>query len=350
MSDKPSSKPQSEEVDLAEILKIIGNLFSKLYYFIESKLKSVFSIFIFLFKAIIVNFKLIIISMIITAVIGFGLEKSKPVEYYSSMLVIPHYSSKYQLIKNIDYYNDLIDEGNYEKLSSLFQIDEQKSKELLSFEVKNGPRNKNQIYLEYEDFIKNIDSTRASSLTFKDYVDNRKLYASTTFEIGVRASSKTIFKFLDKGLKNIFENEYSKKLKKEKEILLELRKTETLKAVNAVDSLQRVYVNVILNESSSQGKILTSKDGVSLVQERVKTKEYELLTKKLQLREVLKQIEIEKIKSEDYFEIITPFENIGTKYKSFGTKYYVVFPCVILLLLVFIFLIKRFTKFVLSYK
>lgn len=352
MSKNLPGNPQSEEVDLGQLFKLIGNLFDRLYQFIQSKFQFVFSIVIFSIKAIIDNFKIIVISMFVAGVLGYGLEKMKPDVYSSQMLVQPYFDSKFQLITNISYYNALIDDKDYDELSNLFDIDKEKSEQLIEFEIKPGPETENDRILQYERFIGAIDSVRAQEISFDKFVENRSLYSGSVFEINVKSFSKNIFKSLEDGLNKTFLNEYSIKKMKKRDTLLILDKQRIMSSLVQIDSLKRVYLEVLRNESNSNTKSnqVTLKDGMSLVQERVQTKEFELLDKELILRTALNNLESQKVEEDVYFDTLSSFQTVGTKVSSLLNKYSLLFPLIAFILLCFAYLTNKLIKYVRLYE
>lgn len=350
MSKDLPEHSQSEEVDLGQLFKLIGNLFDRLFQFIQSKLLFVFSIFIFSIKAIIDNFKLIVISMIISGALGYGLEKIKRDVFSSQMLVKPYFESKFQLITNISYYNALIADQDYDQLSNLFEIDKEKSKELIEFEIKPGPETENDRILEYERFIGAVDSIRAQDISFDKFIENRSMYSGSVFEINVKSFSKNIFKSLEKGLHATFRNEYSMKKMKKRDSLITLDKQRILSSLSQIDSLKSVYMEVLRNESNSNSNQVTLKDGMSLVQERVKTKEFELLDKDLELRKALNSLESQKVEEDVYFDTLSSFQSVGSRHSSLWGKYSLIFPLITFILLCFISLTNKLVLYVKSYQ
>ena len=51
------------------------------------------------------------------------------------MLVKTFFDSKYQLIDNLNYYNDLISNSNHEELSNIFEIDKEDLSLLINFQL-----------------------------------------------------------------------------------------------------------------------------------------------------------------------------------------------------------------------
>ena len=350
MSENLPEKQNTEEVDLGQLFKLIGNAFQKLFDFIGLIVKTIFSVFIYTLKAVIDNYKPLLIAMIIAGIIGFGLEKLQPEVYNSQMLVKPYFDSKYQLVTNINYYNALIADGDHDKLNEIFDIDTESAEQIIEFEINPGPETENDRIKEFEDFIKGVDSIRAQEISYEEFVENRSIYSGSFFEINVKSYKKDIFRSLENGLNSTFTNTYSVKKMEKRDSLIAIDKQRILKSLDQVDSLKRVYINVMKEESNSNGGTITLKDGMSLVQERVKTKEFELLTKELDLRQSLSQLESLKVEEDVYFDTLSSFQDVGTKYSSIWKKYSLIFPFLAFVLLSLIYLTNRFVKFVKSYE
>jgi hypothetical protein len=104
------------------------------------------------------------------------------------------------------------------------------------------------------------------------------------------------------------------------------------------------------DEVSSGGTTLTSKDGISLVQERVKTKEYELLTEELKLRQQLTALQTRKVEEDVYFDTLSGFQDVGSIYSSIWQKYSLIFPTLAFILLCLIYLTIKIILFVKEYE
>lgn len=346
----PQSK-QSEEVDLLLIFKLIGDAFNKVFNFISSIFKYAFSIIISVIKVIIDNFKLIAAVVVIAAAIGYGLERFKKPVYVSDMLVKPYFDSKYQLVTNIRYYNALIEDKDYEQLKTLFKIDESASKSLVEFEINPGPETENDRILQYDRFVKQVDSIRAQDISYREYLDNRSEYSGDIFQISVLSHKKDVFRLLESGLNSTFTNTYSVKKMEKRDSLLGLDKERVLKSLMQVDSLKRVYIKVMQNESTSNSsKVSIREGGMSMVQERVKTREFELLDKELSLRRELTKIESQQVEEDVYFDTISSFQDVGSIYSNIYSRYSLLFPIASLFMLSVIFLGYRLVLFIQEYE
>ena len=107
--NKNLQEPQSsEEVDLGQLFKLIGNAFNRLFKFIGSILNSLFLAFVWLvFFA-----KKHILKVIIAAIVGFGIgfvkQYTEDPIYKSMMIVKQNYNTGENLDNTLSYYNNLI--------------------------------------------------------------------------------------------------------------------------------------------------------------------------------------------------------------------------------------------------
>ena len=351
MSKESPQPQQSEEIDLVKLFNLIGNLFERLYKFLGSIVSFLFSILIYALKAIVVNFKIIAISMVVAAAIGYGLERTQSSVYKSHMLVRPYFESKFQLVTNINYYNALIEDQDYEELSNLFQIDREASVSLVEFTVKPGPETENERILQYDKFIRAVDSVRAQDISYEDFLANRSVYSGEFFEIAVMAKKKDVFRALEEGINSTFSNKYSVKKMKKRDSLISLNKARILRNLKEVDSLKAMYISVMQKDPTSNSPLSYKEgSGMALVQERVDTKEYELLAKELELRSELTRLEEQQIEEDVYFDIISSFQDIGSIYTSFLNKYSIMFPIIVFILLCLLYLGLKTVRFVITYE
>ncbi|WP_250433614.1 hypothetical protein [Hanstruepera flava] len=351
MSNNSAQQNTNEEVDLGQLFKMIGNLFERFFDFIFSILKSIFSVIIYSIKAIIVNFKIIIITMVLAGVLGFALQKYSPNVYTSSMLVRPYFDSKFELINNIGYYNALIANENYESLAEVFDIDLKNAKEIIAFEVESGPETENDRILQYDRFVKSIDSVRAQDVSFEDYIENRSIYSGDLFQISAFSVKNNIFKDLEEGLNNSFSNKYSSKKMKKRDSLITIQKKNILEQLSQVDSLQKIYIRVLEEESKSKSTEITlGGEGFSLSNDKTKTREYELLNKEIELRNELKKLDEKKVDEDVVFDVISGFQEVGTKHEEWHQKYMLIFPILAFILLCLLYLTNKTVQYVKNYE
>lgn len=354
MSNKlPKDTDTNEEVDLGVLFNTVGNLFNRLISFIASIFKGIFSVIIYALKAIIVNLKIIIVSVILAAILGYGLQKIKPDEYTTFMLVKPYFDSKFQLITNIGYYNALIANRDYETLSNVFGVSEEDAAKIGSFEIYTGPETENERIVQYDNFLTQIDSIRAQDISFEDYIDNRSIYSgSFLYEIHAFSEKKDIFKQLENGLNSSFENTYSKKKMVKRDSLINIQRITLKEQINIIDSLQKVYIDVLKKESeSTKAKFnLGESSGFPMVNEKSQTREYDLLGQKIALQNELRGLDELQTEENTFFDIVSGFQDVGNKHVSWKDYLIFIFPVLAFLLLCVIYLINKASKYIRNYE
>jgi len=340
----------SEEVDLLALFSLFGRAFTRVFNFIGSIFNAIFAFFIFILKAIIENFILIAIVVVIAGIIGYYLEKNNPPKYTSDLIVRTFFDGKYQLNTNIGYYNALISEENYEAITSIFEIDLETAKQIKKFEIFPGPETENEKIVQYDQFIKSIDSVRAQELSFEDYINNRSIYAGNVYLITAHSKKRDIFQELETGLTKSFTNPYSIAKKKKRDSLNHIARKNTIANIKQVDSLRKIYVEVLLEQSKSTNQNISFSGAIPLQQEKIQTKEYDLLNKEIELTEKLRKLEAEIISENEYFEIISGFQAIGNHYSPLSEKYSMIFPGLGFLFLCAIYSIKKTVIYVKNYE
>lgn len=348
----PSKNNAPEEVDLIVFFNLIGNVFTKIFSFIGLILKSIFSVIILSMRALIVNWKIIVGVVVISAVAGYLLEQGKTKVYSSEMLVRPYFDSKYQLVTNIKYFNALIDNKDSKTLESIFNSKDVKLdvSQIKSFKIEPGPETENDKILEYQGFLRTVDSTSIiEDVSYEDFIDNRSIYSGNLFLITVESFKKDIFKDLEHGINSAFTNSFSERKKKKENQLYELEKENILENLKEVDSLQRIYINVLQEETKNPNKNATVA-GFPMQQEKSGTKEYELLEKEIKLRGQLRALEKEAISKDVFVDVISSFQRVGNNVYKITEKYSLIFPVLAFLLLCFIFVIRKTINFTMQYE
>ncbi|MCB0398934.1 MAG: hypothetical protein KDD26_04790 [Winogradskyella sp.] len=351
MSNKLPQESQNEEVDLGQLFNAIGRLFDRLFSFLGRFIKGIFSAIIFSLKPVVNNFKLVLIVLMASVLIGFIVERLRTPIYVSDMLVRPYYDSKYQLANNVDYFNALIGSENYKELSNIFEIDSSTTaKELIGFEIEIGPETQNDLLKEYDDYLKSLDSTLAIEVTYEDFIENRDILAGSIFSIKAKATNNDIFPSLERGFIKTFKNEYSTKLKARTDSIRQVQKLNYLEELERIEKLQTIYLEIKTNESS-KGEVKLGIDGlIPLIQEKTETKEFELFGEELRIREALRTLEEEALEESEYYDILSSFEEVGTIEIDITERYLLIFPIISLLIMTIVFIALRVFKFIKEYE
>jgi hypothetical protein len=240
-----------EEVDLGSLFVIIGKGFKNFFNFIGSIFKGTFHFLI----SILLFFKKHFIKFLIAALLGFiggvYLEYSKEKIYRSDLLVQPNFSSTKQLYNNINYYNNLVKQENFNLLASIFKIDTTRASSLRKFEISPFLR-KIDVINSYDRFVTTSDSLTVDSFDFNDFNDSFSDYDYYNHEIQVEATINDVFLGLDEVIiASVVNNDYFNRIKKLKNE--QFQRTDSLLRVNLieVDSLRNVYMSVMIEDAKN---------------------------------------------------------------------------------------------------
>lgn len=344
-----TDKNSSEEVDLGVLFKAISNMFKALFSSIASVFLTMYRLFIYSCKILIDNYKIILPIIIVSFLIGvFKESKSEPL-FSSKMLVKTFFESKYQLIDNLNYYNSLINNEDFKELKTVFDIDEDDLKSLVSFSIEPGLESRNDLLKYYDRYVKEIDTSMTSLISFDEFIKNRELVSGNLFEISVVSKKTDVFKKLEKGLSISFENDYSRQVKKKRDSVISITKTSIKEQVEQINVLKETYINVLEQESKSPD-LTMGYTQIPLAEQPSKTKEYELLTKEIELQNKLRILEEKLIRENQFFEVISNFQDSGTRYKTLTTNYKIVYPIYALIIIVVVFCLSKFIIYAKNYE
>ncbi len=350
MSENLNNQNKQEEVDLLQLFgffeKKIKSFFRPFYNFFASILNLLVLIIQYLFQ----HYIKVSIIVLIAFVSGFVYDAQKGKVFESSMTVKPFFKSQYQFINNVNYYNELALNGDYNKLSTIFGLSTEEAKSLISFSYESNINNENIKKKIFDHFVRQLDSVTVLGLDYKVFSENITDYDARLFELKVKSSKKDVFFKLSKGFRQTFESDvYSRVYKLKKEALYNLKKDAIKKSLSDIDSMRKVYVNVLSKEKSQNIEMLGS-SAVKLSDEQQQTKELEMLELQISEQEKLEEIEQKSIEETELFEVISDFQYVGSPFKTTSSQMKFVFPFLVLIIVILFFLTRKFKNFILTYK
>lgn len=349
MGSDLNNKNNSEEIDLIQLFGFFEGKFKSFFKLIFNGVKSVFDMLISFLQVLQQNFIKITVAIIVAFGVGYVYDIKKPKFYSSKMIVKPLFDSKYQLVTNIHYYNELVSNKQLDKLSSLFDLNKEEAKSLTGFDIKDGPESEKEKTRLFNSFMKSLDTTAASTVSYEKFVENITIYDARLYEIEVKSSMNNVFGKLSKGFKKTFKSDdYSEENKRKKETLFKLKKASIEKSLSDIDSLKKVYITE-LSKNKSQTVELLGSSALKLVDEQQKTKEFELLQLQIAEQNKLTILEEDAIKENQLFEVVSDFQIIGSASGSLKSKMKFMFPLAVLVLVLLGIFGMRFNKFVANY-
>ena len=355
MSKNLPEQTNSEEVDLGQLFKLIGNAFNRFFRFIGSILNSFFLAFVWLVFFVKKHFIKLVIAGVIGIALGFIKEKISEPVYKTSIVVKQNYKTGENLYSALDSYNELISERDSITLGNELQVSQKEANNILGFEVE-PVLSDNQKMKVYDNYKKELDSVLASTLDFETFQEMSNDYDYQFQKITVKTKEKVISpKVLFNAVKNIenigyFKNEQQKDLAQ-----LSRREAIVKESLIKSDSLQKVY-QFVLEKSVEQLPGSQTSVTIDNTEDKSTTKEYELYTNDIVLRRELVNIEREKEDLKEIIEIVSSERNIGTldnkaKVLGFSFSYKVIYgfsfallTFIILLLIAFLKYLERFRE------
>lgn len=309
MSTTNTPQP-SEEVDLGQLFKMIGNAFQRLFQFIGSIFNKLFLAFVWLVFFIKKRAVVLLIAAVAGLALGFILDKTSPPTYKSSITVKQNYATGENLYGSIDYYNSLLKDKDYEVLGRVLGLEKKISEEILGIEIEPIITDNDRVVM-FDKYISGLDSLAASKVEYEVFVDNIKDYKHQMQQISIKSKTRANFKNVfdnvigDINTNIFFVNEQAKDLAE-----LNQQKAALEQSLAQSDSLQRTYKRVLEQQMESKS---TSETSITFEgnNDKNKTREFDLYKNDIELRREIVQIERMLKDKQNIVEIIFAKQDSG---------------------------------------
>lgn len=313
MSTNSNTPNNSEEVDLGQLFKLIGNVFDRFFNFIGRIFNNLFLAVIWV---ILFTKKRIIILALVTAfglILGALSQKTAIPKYESSVTVVQNYPTGENLYSSVGYYNDLLRQQDYETLGAVLDLDLEKTKSILEFNVEPVISENNKL-VAFDKYIKQLDSLAASKIEYEDFLVNNEDYTHKYQQIRIESSERNSFKSVFENIvKSINSNPFFVNEQRKDIVELTQIKTSLEKALDESKTLQETYKKVleqgIDSDQAKSSEIGITFEGSSEVE---KTKEFDLYLSDLELRTQLVQIERDLLDKQYIVEMISNKQDSGS--------------------------------------
>lgn len=349
MSENIQNKNTSEEIDIGQLFKIIGDGFSKLFLFIWRVLKGIFDVLIQFILFIRRHFIKFTVSAVLGAVLGFFIDRNQEIIYGANLVVQPNFGSAQQLYKNIQYYNNLVQQGDTLLLADTFGITPEEASSLRAFTI-TPIEDENSTLEAYNRFLRqSTDSVMIKNYTYEAFKKNVSEYNYSIHSVSVMALKNNIFRKLQPVIiRSVTENTYFNT--KKKVTLENLKRNDSILkgALAEIDSLRNVYMDVLLAGAKREN----SQGGTSIVlsENSVKTNELELFNTKIRLKNELNTNESQRAENSQVINIISNFQPVGYKVSILYEKYYFVFGVAGIALMFLYLALKELNTFLNTYQ
>lgn len=305
-------KPQeSEEVDLGQLFKLIGNAFNRLFSFIGSIFNKLFLAFVWLVFFVKKHFLKIALAGIIGFAYGFIKQKTAEPVYKSTTIIKQNYSTGENLYDLLDYYNALISEKDSIALSQSLNISTSEANAIEELEAEST-LNQNQKLKLYDNYKKELDSVLASTFEFKTFLINSKEFDHSFQKITIKSRSKNVFKkILPQLIKNVEASRFIRNEQAKDLVELDRKEIALKQSLASSDSLQKVYQRILEKSVESTLGAQTSVT-IDNTEDKGITKEYELFNSDLVLKRELVEIQRERDDIQNIIEIVSSDQDEGT--------------------------------------
>lgn len=253
MSKDLPQPQQSEEVDLGQLFKLIGNAFDRLFKFIGSIFIGLYNLVLQLLLHFYKRFIWYVGVVVLGLVLGFIVDKNSEKLYGANMYIETNFNSARQVYENIYQFNQLakLDKDSIE-LARRLKITVNEASKLKGFYIE-ADFDENRIAEMYSSFYLKLDSLSRTEMTYERYKESLTPFNFKIHQIGVAASDRAVYKKIEKEfVAQISENTYLNELV-ESNISILKKKDEVLsKQVKITDSLVNEYLKIRINESNKE--------------------------------------------------------------------------------------------------
>jgi hypothetical protein len=280
------------------------------------------------------NYLLLLSALIIGGFIGYILQKKifKPT-YCSTLTLAPNFGSTYQLYGNIEFYQNLIKEKDFEKLNIYLNLDSSDSKSLKNITIQ--PYTNELLKLtNYRNLLGTADSLTAMNFNYDDYISKVPFDNYSRHLIIVELDTNKVPTQIEEKIIHNIENNlfyknkketYLENLKIKKEfILISLQKIDTLLFAEKKDAkTENLGTTIVLDENQNQNIDL------------------QLFDRYTNLRNELVEINFELNDKKNVINTIDSFSDIGREENSY---LFILSSLFLFLMSLFLIIIKYFNK------
>lgn len=341
-------KQQRNEVDLGELFRLLGDGLRKFFRFIANIGRSILKLVILILLFFREHFVKFAIAAFIGIVLGWIIDNYKKDIYRSSMIVEPNFNSVQQLYNNIEFYNELAEEEEFEALSEALKISEEEAENLQKIIIESFS-DQTQKIKQFSEFIQQLDTVSRKLFTYEDYLENFNDINAKFHKITIESASSVIAKKCQPAIvKSIENNEYFKLQKNVNDQNLAIQDTIIRKQLIEIDSLQKLYKELRLIEAK---KINNASTNINLSENRSNNmSEINLLEESRILKESQVRINTLRANTANTINVISDFPRKGVLVNDLITKWKLILPLFFFLLTFLILLLLTLNNYLKNYK
>ncbi len=337
----------SEEIDLVELFKLIGNTFNKFFVFIRNILKKAFHFFILFLEFIRIHFFKFIIAIFLGLAIGGYLDYTSQPLYRSSMIVEPNFSSAQQLYNNIEFYNQLAQQEDHETLAEALYIGKKEASSIKKMSIESFS-DQTQRIKQFSSFISELDSISQKKVDYNDFLENFNNINGRFHKIKIEATSSEIAKKCQKAIVTSIENnEYFTLQKRINDHNIALKDSIIAKQQEEINQLQEFYKKIKIIEAQKSG----AGTNINLAEsQQDQISGIELLNQARKLKDEKIELNNEKANTKNTINIISEFPNKGVLVNDFLDKKMVQLPIILFMVIFLVLMLLHLNTFLKNYE
>jgi len=343
----PQPQP-SEEVDLGQLFKLIGNAFNKLFQFIASIFIGAYKVVLMLVIHFYKRMVWYATAIVIGVVLGFIIDMNSDKMYGANLFIETNFSSARQVYENIKQFNQLaeIDKDSLE-LSKRFNITAGEAAKLKGFYIEPDI-DENVIAESYSEFYSRLDSISRLEMTYDRYKGSLTPYVYKIHQIGVASTDKTIYKKIENAfVSQLSNNDYLEDLLKVNKENLEKQDQSLVIQLQKTDSLVNEYLKIRVNESQKE---MVPGSGTNLYMGNAESgnliiDESKVIEKRLELESQRRGVNLQKVEQGNVVNILAGFPDSGYDIREWTDKKKFVLPIILFSLTLFVFTFLGFGKY-----
>ncbi len=339
-------KDTSEEMDLGQLSKLRGSAINIFCNWGCNSLKAIYHLFILFVLFLRAHFFKFCLATILGIGLGSYMDYGRSRMYRSSMIVQPNFNSARQLYNNIEFYNELVEQGENEKLAEVLHIPKSAAKSITNIEIM-ALINEERKIIKFDEFIEDKDSITRKSINYENYLKNFNEINAEFYKIQIEATAPEIAKQCQEVIvASIETNEYFKLQKKVNDDNLAVRDTMISEQLKEINKLQSFYKEIrVLEAQQSVGGT-----NINLADSKIKqAPEFELFEQLEKLKEEKTEVNIEKINTKNIINIVSDFPNRGKLINDLRFKKIVQMPALFVVILFLILIMSTFNRYLARY-
>ena len=350
MSKESPQPHQSEEIDLGQLFKLIGNVFDRFFKFIASIFIGIYNVLLLFLIHLYSRLAWYAAAAVIGIIIGFFMDKNSVKLYSASMSIQTNFKSARQVYENVKQFYQLasVDRDTLE-LAKRLNISTEEASKLKGFYIEPD-LDENEIVEMYAAFYKKLDSASQLDMTYYKYKEALTPNNFYTHRISIASSDKNIYKNIGKHfVDQLSNNDYLEELLKVNTATLNKKDNSLLLQVQKSDALVNEYLKIRKNESQ---KNQIPNSGTNLYMGGTESKSGNLMVDESKIMQQRLDYENQRIKlshtktsQKNIINILANFPQSGYSVTEWVDKKKFVLPIVFVLLTLLIFSFISLGKF-----